>query len=161
MAKTSNPVPPGMHTVTPHIIVRDAVKAIEFYKKAFGAKERFVLPGPDGRTMHAEIQIGDSVVMLADESPQMGALSPESRGGATSVLMMYSDDVDKLFEQAVKAGGTVRLPLHDAFWGDRYGQVTDPFGHHWALATHIEDVSPEDLQKRSEEACKQMAASKK
>jgi len=161
MAKSTNPIPPGFHTVTPYLIVRDSRKAIDFYKKAFDAEEILIMPGPDGKVMHAEIKIGDSIVFLADEMPEMNHLGPETRGGATCSLMLYVKDVDTSFEKAVKAGCIVKMPLSDQFWGDRYGNVVDPFGHVWALATHIEDVSPEEMQMRMESACKQMATASK
>jgi PhnB protein len=160
MAKTANPIPPGFHTVTPYLTVRSATKAIEFYKKALGAEEICVIPGPEGRTMHAEIKIGDSIIMLSDECAEYGALGPESRGGATSSLFLYFTNVDTAFDRAVKAGCTVKMPLQDQFWGDRFGTVIDPFGHVWSMATHIEDVNPEDMKKRHEEAVKQMATAR-
>jgi len=157
----TNPIPTGFHSVTPYLHVRGALKAIDFYKKAFGAEERFVMPGPEGRVMHAEIKIGDSIVMISDECPEMGALGPEGRGGATSSLFLYFTNVDTAFDKAVQAGCTVKMPLQNQFWGDRFGTVVDPFGHVWSMATHVEDVSPEDMKKRSEEAMKQMAAARK
>jgi len=162
MTKSTNPIPPGFHTVTPYLVVRDTRKAIDFYKKALGAEEILIMPpGPNGKIMHAEIKIGDSIVFLADEMPEMGSLGPESRGGPTSSLMLYVKDVDTAFDKAVKAGCTVKMPLSNQFWGDRFGSVVDPFGHLWSLATHIEDVSPEEMQKRMESACKEMSAASK
>ena len=152
------PIPDGYHTITPYLVVNDARAAIQFYKEAFGAKELCVLAGPAGRVMHAEIQIGDSNLMLSDEYPGMDVLGPLSRGGATSSLMIYVKDVDQLFEQAVKAGCTVKLPLTNQFWGDRYAKLADPFGHQWAIATHVEDVSGEEIDRRSKEIAKQMAS---
>jgi uncharacterized glyoxalase superfamily protein PhnB len=145
---TVKPIPDGYGTVTPHLVVRDAAKAIEFYAAAFGAEERYRMPGPGGVVMHAELKIGDSIVMLGEEAPQMGASSPLAIGGSPVSLMMYVKDVDASFARAGKAGCTVRMPPTDMFWGDRYGQLQDPFGHHWALATHKEDVSPEEMAKR-------------
>jgi len=142
------PIPDGYHTVTPHLVVRGAAKAIEFYAKAFGAEERFRMPGPDGSVMHAELSLGDSVVMLGEEAPQMGASSPQTIGGSPVSLLIYVKDVDASFARAEKAGCTVQLPPTDMFWGDRYGKLVDPFGHHWALATHKEDLSPEEMAKR-------------
>jgi PhnB protein len=142
------PVPDGYHTVTPHLAVRDAAKAIEFYAKAFGAEELFRMPGPGGVVMHAEVKIGDSIVMLGEENPQMGASSPQTIGGSPVSLLLYVKDVDASFARADKAGCTVDLPPTDMFWGDRYGKLQDPFGHHWALATHKEDVSPEEMARR-------------
>jgi uncharacterized glyoxalase superfamily protein PhnB len=145
-------VPDGFHTVTPHLILKNGSAAIEFYKKAFGAKELFQMPGPDGRLMHAEIVIGDSIVMLADEFPEMGARGPQTLGGSTVTISLYVEDMDAVFNQALAAGAQVRMPPMDMFWGDRYGQVTDPFGHVWSLCTHKEDVSPEELAKRAQAA---------
>jgi len=145
------PIPDGYHTVTPHLVVRDAAKAIEVYAKAFGAEERFRMPGPGGVVMHAELAIGDSVVMLGEEAPQMGATSPQTIGGSPVSLLIYVKDVDASFARAERAGCTAQMPPTDMFWGDRYGKLLDPFGHHWALATHKEDVSPEDMAKRMAE----------
>jgi PhnB protein len=160
MTKSKNPIPPGMHTVTPYLTVRDARKAIDFYKKAFAAEEVLVIPGPENKVMHAEIKIGDSMIFLGEECREKDVLAPESRGGATSSLMLYVPDVNTSFDRAVKAGCTVRMPLADQFWGDRFGSLADPFGHQWSLATHVEDVSPEELKKRSEAVAKQMAGVK-
>src|SRR3954469_17814594 len=133
------PIPEGYHSVTPHLIVNNGAAAIDFYKKAFGAVELFRMPAPDGKIGHAEIKIGDSPVMLADEHPEMGYQGPESLGGSPVSLMIYVEDVDKIFEQAVTAGAKVKEALQDKFYGDRLGTVTDPFGHVWHLATHKED----------------------
>jgi PhnB protein len=146
------PVPEGYHSVTPYLVVDGASKAIEFYKRAFGAVERFRMPAPDDKVGHAEIQVGDSVIMLSDPFPEMGANAPSGAGNSSAGLMLYVPDVDALFKQAVDAGATVTMPLADQFWGDRYGKVRDPFGHSWQLATHIEDVSPEEMMKRAEAA---------
>ena len=142
------PVPDGYHTVTPHLVVRDAAKALAFYAKAFGAEELFRMPGPGGVVMHAELKFGDSIVMLGEESPQMGTSAPPTIGGSPVTLMVYLNDVDASFARAAQAGCTVEMPPTDMFWGDRYGKLEDPFGHHWSLATHKEDVSPEDMAKR-------------
>lgn len=142
-------VPTGYHTVTPYLIVKDAAPAIEFYKQAFGAKELMRMPGPDGRISHAELQIGDSRLMLASEFPQMGARSAESIGGTPVTLFLYVEDVDALAAQATAAGATVLMPVQDMFWGDRYGKLADPFGHRWDIATHKENVAPEELPKRA------------
>ena len=144
------PIPEGYHSVTPYLIVDDAARAIEFYKKAFGAVEKFRLPMGD-RIGHAEIKIGDSFVMLADEFPDMGHLGPKARGGTTVSLMVYVEDVDSAFKQAVEAGGTEERPVENQFWGDRMGTLADPFGHKWSLATTVEEVSEEELGKRFEE----------
>lgn len=146
------PVPEGYHSVTPYLVVDGASKAIEFYRRAFGAVERFRMPAPDDKVGHAEIQIGDSVIMLSDPFPDMGSSAPSGTGNSSSGLMLYVDDVDALFKQAVDAGATVTMPLDNQFWGDRYGKLRDPFGHSWHLATHIEDVSPEEMMKRAEAA---------
>ncbi|HYO53480.1 VOC family protein [Archangium sp.] len=143
------PIPKGYHVITPSIVVRGAVEAIEFYKKAFGAKEVSRMPGPDGKILHAEIKIGDSRVMLGDEYPDMGLSSPQTVGGTASSLMIYTRDVDALFNQAVAAGAKVSMPVSDVFWGDRYGKVTDPFGHQWQLATHKENVPPKEMARRA------------
>ena len=145
---TVKPVPDGFHTVTPHLAVRDAAKALAFYAKAFGAEERYRMPGPGGVVMHAEVQIGDSIVMLGEENPEMGSSSPQTIGGSPLSLMLYVKDVDASFARAAGAGCKVKMPPTDMFWGDRYGKLEDPFGHLWALATHKEDVSPEEMAKR-------------
>ena len=146
------PIPEGYHSVTPYLIVRGGADAIEFYKKAFGAVELFRFPSPDGKIGHAEIKVGDSPIMLADEYPDMGYNGPESLGGSPVSLMIYVDDVDAVFNQAVEAGATVKEALQDKFYGDRMGTVTDPFGHRWHLATHKEDVSVEEMQRRAQAA---------
>jgi PhnB protein len=143
------PIPKGYHVITPSIVVRGAAQAIEFYKKAFGAKELSRMDGPAGKVLHAEIKIGDSIVMLGDEFPDMGASSPQSIGGTSSSLMIYTRDVDALFSQAVAAGAQASMPVTDMFWGDRYGKVTDPFGHQWQLATHKENVTPREMARRA------------
>ena len=144
------PRPEGYHSVTPYRIVDDAAGANEFYKKACGATEKFRLPMGD-RIGHAEIKIGDSFIMLADEFPDMGHLGPKARGGTTVSLMLYVEDVDRAFKQAVEAGGTEERPVENQFWGDRMGTLSDPFGHKWSLATTVEEVSEEELGKRFEE----------
>ena len=141
-------VPTGYAGVTPYLIIRDAARALEFYKKAFGAKELMRFPAPGGKIGHAEIKIGDGVIMLADESPEMGHKSPQTLGGTAITLMFYVPDVDAQFAKAVAAGGTVKQALKDQFYGDRSGTITDPFGHIWTIATHKEDVSPEEMQRR-------------
>lgn len=154
------PIPEGFHTLTPHLVVRDASRAIEFYKKAFGANMLGVHKAPDGKIMHASLQIGDSMLMLNDEFPQ-GTPSPNSPGGGTSVsIFLYVDNVDALFNKAVSAGATVEMPLENMFWGDRFGSIKDPFGHLWSLATHIEDVTSEELEKRGKAFAAQMASSR-
>jgi PhnB protein len=159
MAGKVKAVPEGYHSVTPHLVIKGADKAIEFYQKAFGATVKGgVHHTPDGKVMHAELKIGDSAVMLADEFPGMSdAQSPQTLGGTTTTLMIYTDNVDQLFDRAVKAGATATMPLANQFWGDRYGHVKDPFGHSWALGQHIEDVAPEEMERRGREAFSQMS----
>ncbi len=152
MTTKARPIPEGYHSVTPYLAIDGAAEAIEFYKKAFGAKEIFRMPGPDGRIGHAEIQIGDSRVMLADENPEMGNQSPKSIGGSPVGFMVYVEDVDRVFQQALAAGAKVLRPLKDQFYGDRSGNLEDPFGHKWTLGTHIEDVAPDELERRMKEA---------
>jgi uncharacterized glyoxalase superfamily protein PhnB len=152
MSTPVKPVPEGFHTITPHLIVRGGEAAIAFYKKAFGAKEHHRSAGPGGKLMHAQLEIGSSKLFLADEFPEMGALSPLSRGGSSVTLSLYLPDADAVFNQAVAAGATVKMPMTDMFWGDRYGKLTDPFGHDWALCKHIEDVAPQEMERRSREA---------
>ncbi len=139
------PIPDGYHNLTPYMTVRDAARAIEFYKQAFGAVEKGIMHGPDGKIMHAELVIGDSIFMLADEFPQYGSLSPQSTGGAGMGLHIYTEDADAAFERALKAGATVEIPISDMFWGDRYGKLADPFGHKWSIATHKRDMSMDEM----------------
>jgi PhnB protein len=149
---TTKPIPEGYHTVTPYLAVGDAAGAIEFYKRAFGAKERGIMPAPDGKIAHAEIEIGDSLIMLSDQFPQSAAKPPKELGGTTAAIFLYVEDVDSVVQDAVDAGATVTMPPEDQFWGDRFGQVNDPYGHQWQIATHVEDVSPEDMEARAREA---------
>ena len=149
-----NPIPQGYHSVTPYLIVDDAAEAIRFYEKALGATEIFRLPMGD-RIGHAEIKIGDSIVMLSDEWPDMGKLGPKARGGATSSMMLYVEDVDAAYARATAAGATAERPPEDQFWGDRMGSLVDPFGHSWSLATHVEDVAEDEMQRRMEAFSKQ------
>ena len=152
------PIPEGSHTVTAALVVRGARKAIDFYKTAFGAQELSVAAGPDGNSvMHAELKIGDTKIYLGDESPEMGAVSPQTLGGSPVSLNIYTEDCDAMFKRAVSAGATVKMPLADQFWGDRYGKITDPFGHEWGIATHKEDVSPTEMGKRMKDAFAAMA----
>jgi PhnB protein len=148
------PIPDGYTTVTPYLYIRGAAGAIDFYKKAFGATELFRMPGPNGCVMHAEIRIGDSCIMLADEFPDMGARSPQTLGGVSSSIMLYVEDVDHRFDQAVKAGAKVQRPVKDQFYGDRSGTLEDPYGHVWTIGTHKEDVSTEEMQRRMQSAMK-------
>jgi PhnB protein len=145
------PVPEGYHTLTPFLTVRDARRAIDFYKQAFGAVERGAMDGPDGKVMHAELQIGDSRIMLSDEYPSFGALSPQSLGGTGMGLHIYIDNVDAAFDRAVKAGAKVEMPVADMFWGDRYGKLTDPFGHKWSIGTRVKNMSSDEIQKAQDE----------
>ena len=149
MTNPVKPIPEGYHSATPYLIVKDAARAIEFYKRAFGATELLRMPAPGGKIGHAEIKIGDSPIMLADEAPDMGALSPETLGGTPVSILLYVEDVDAVFNQAIAAGAKVQRPVKDQFYGDRTGGVTDPFGHVWYVATHKEDVSPEEMRKRA------------
>ncbi|HET9352432.1 MAG TPA: VOC family protein [Sphingomicrobium sp.] len=144
----TKPIPDGYNSVTPYLVVDDAQRAIEFYAQAFGAEEKFRLPMGENRIGHAEIKIGDSFVMLADEFPEMNHLGPNSRGGPTSSIVLYVEDVDSSFKKALDAGAKEQRPVENQFWGDRMGTLTDPFGHQWSLATHVEDVSESEMQTR-------------
>jgi uncharacterized glyoxalase superfamily protein PhnB len=160
MAKV-NPIPPGNHTVTASLVIKGAKRAIEFYKTAFGAKELGVMLGPDGQSvMHAELQIGDTKIYLGDEYPEMGAVSPQTLGGSPVSLNIYTEDCDAVFNRAIAAGAAVKMPIADMFWGDRFGKLTDPFGHNWGILTHVEDVSPADMERRGKEAMAAMASKK-
>jgi len=153
MTTRIKPIPEGHHTLTPHLVVKGASQAIEFYKRAFGAEEIVRMPGPDGKSvMHAELKIGDSRLWLVDEFPAMGSLGPHGIGGTPVTIHVYVEDADAIFNQAVAAGAEVRMPIQDAFWGDRYGLIVDPFGHKWSVATHKEDLTPEELAKRAQVA---------
>ena len=155
------PIPEGNHTVTAALVVRNAQKAIEFYEGAFGAKRLGVMLGPDGKSVvHAELKIGDTKIFLGDEFPDMGALSPQTLGGSAVSLNIYTEDCDAMFNKAVRMGATAKMPLADMFWGDRYGKLTDPFGHIWGIATHIEDVSEAEMERRGKEAMAAMMSKK-
>jgi len=147
-SKKAKPIPDGYHSATPYLIIDGAARAIEFYKRAFGAKELLRMPAPGDRVGHAEIKIGNSVIMLADEHPEMEARSPSHYGGTPVSLLLYVPDVDRQFKQAVSAGGTEVRPVSNQFYGDRAGTLKDPFGHNWHIHTHIEDVSPAELNRR-------------
>jgi PhnB protein len=149
------PIPAGYHSVTPYLVLRGAVKAIDFYKQAFGAKEKLRMTGPDGKIAHAEISIGNSIVMMGDEMPQMGATAPQTIGGTASGLFIYTKDVDALYAKAMSAGCSSEQPPTDMFWGDRYAKLVDPFGHKWSMATHVEDLSPKEMAKRGAAAMAQ------
>ena len=152
------PIPEGYHTLTPMLTVQNADAAIDFYKKAFAAEERFRMPTPDGKGVaHAELKIGDSVFMLGDEMPEQGCRSPVSVGGTPVSFYVYVEDVDAAFKTAVDAGAKVKMPVEDMFWGDRIGEVIDPSGHVWTLATHVEDLSEEEIRKRGQEFFSKMA----
>ena len=146
------PIPEGYHTVTPYLVVNDAAAAIDFYKRAFGATEVMRMPRPDGKIGHAELKVGDSMIMLTDETPQAGMRSPHTLGGSPVGIFLYVKDVDAMFSQALAAGARSDMPVTDMFWGDRYGKLTDTFGHQWHLATHKEDVAPQEMQKRAAES---------
>ena len=145
---TVNPIPEGFAGATPYLICTGGAEAIEFYQKAFGAEVRMRLDGPEGKVMHAELQIGDAIIMLADEFPEMGFKSPTTLGGSPVGILIYVEDVSARFDRALEAGATLLKPLADQFYGDRSGTIQDPFGHTWTLATHIEDLSPEEIDKR-------------
>jgi PhnB protein len=150
MSNKVKAIPDNYSRVSPYLFVRDGGKALEFYAKIFGAKERMRMPGPGGKVMHSEFEFGDSVMMLADEIPQMGHLSPESLGGTPVIIGLYVENVDEVYARAVAAGAKPMRPVENQFYGDRAGSLTDPFGHVWHLASHIEDMSPEEMQRRAE-----------
>jgi PhnB protein len=152
------PVPEGYHTLTPYLAVENAADAIEYYKQAFGAEEKFRMDAPGGKIGHAELQIGDSHVMLSDPFPQSSTKTPTEVGATTGSIFMYVEDVDAVVKQAVDAGATVTMEVADQFWGDRFGTITDPFGHIWAIATHIEDVPPEEMAERAKAAMAAMSS---
>jgi PhnB protein len=150
-------VPEGYHSITPYLVIKGAAAAIDYYKKVFGATERMRMDGPAGTIGHAELVIGDSTVMLADEFPDMGHRSPKSMGGTPVSLVLYLDDVDTVFKRAVDAGARSVRPVENQFYGDRMGTLEDPFGHMWSIATHVEDVPPEEMKRRADEMAKQQA----
>lgn len=152
MAGKINPVPEGFHTLSPHIVVENASGAIDFYKKAFAAKEIMRMPEPGGKVMHAELKIGDSILMMCEACPESGATAPTKAGGSGVTLHLYVADADAAMQRAADAGATITMPAQDMFWGDRFGQLTDPFGHAWSIATHIEDLTDEEIGKRAAEA---------
>lgn len=156
MASSLEPIPGGYHTVNAYLTVQDGPAAIVFYQKAFGMEVGFRLDAPSGKVGHAELRLGDSTIMLSDEMPGGVCRSPHALGGTTVTLFLYVPDVDQTFNRAVAAGARVVMPVEDMFWGDRFGSVTDPFGHNWGLATHMEDLSPEELQKRAAAAMAKM-----
>ncbi len=152
------PVPEGYHTLTPYLAVDDAAKAIEYYARAFGAKERVRMDAPDGKIGHAELEIGDSLVMLSDPFPQASTRPPSDLGGTSASVFVYVEDVDAVVKKAVAEGATITTEVEDQFWGDRFGTITDPFGHVWAIATHVEDVPPEEMAERAKAAMAAMSA---
>jgi PhnB protein len=152
------PIPEGYHTVTPYLAVEDAAEAIEYYKKAFGAKERVRMNAPDGKIGHAELEIGDSLVMLSDPSPQASTKPPKELGGTSASIFMYVEDVDAVVKQAVDAGARIEMEIANQFWGDRFGTVADPFGHLWSIATHVEDVPAEEMAERAKAAMATMSS---
>ena len=155
----TKPIPDGYNAVTPYLTFEDASEAIEFYKKAFGAKERVRMEAPGGRIGHAELEIGDSLLMLADAFPQSTTRPPTELGGTTGGVFLYVEDVDAVVKQAVDAGATVTMEVADQFWGDRFGSITDPFGHSWSIATHVEDLTPEEITERGKAAMAAMSGS--
>ena len=152
------PIPEGYHSLQIYLAVEDAAKAIDFYKEAFGAEETIRMPGPGGKIVHAELQIGDSKLMLSDPMPQSSVRPPSERGGTTASIFMYVDDADATFDQATAAGADVVMQLEDMFWGDRFGTLSDPFGHVWSVATHKEDLSEEEMAERSKAAMAEMSS---
>jgi len=148
-------IPDGFHTITPHIVVDGAADAIEFYKKAFGAEELYRVASPDGKVMHATIKIGTSMLMLNDEYPDWGVVSPKKHGGTACTISLYVDDADAVYARAVAAGAEATMPVADQFWGDRYGKLEDPFGHEWGVASHMEDLTPQEIAERAKKAFSQ------
>jgi PhnB protein len=153
----AKPIPENYHALTPSLVVDNATQAIEFYKRAFGAKERGRMPGPGDTIAHAELEIGDSVLMLNDPLPQSTLKRPTELGGTTVGIFLYVEDVDEVVQQAIDAGATVTMPVEDQFWGDRFGVVADPFGHQWQIATHKEDLTPEEILERGREVMASMS----
>lgn len=154
-SKKAKPVPEAYHAITPYLSLRNASRAIEFYKKAFGATELLRFAMPNGHIGHAELKIGDSIIMLADEHPEMGTRSPETVGGTPMALMLYVENVDKVVDRAVTEGARIERPVENKFYGDRSGTLTDPFGHVWHVSTHVEDVPPDELKRRAEAAVRE------
>jgi len=158
MSTAASPIPKGFHTLTPHIVVNDAKAAADFYHRAFGAEVMGLSLGPDGKVMHAQVRIGDSILMFADEYPELNSPAPSTTKADTCVrLHLYVEDADKVFESALQAGAQTVMPLQTQFWGDRYGQVLDPFGHRWSIATHVKDMSTEEMKTAAEQAMARMA----
>jgi len=157
MKRASQPVPSGFHTVTASLIVRNGAEAIEFYKKALGAEEIMRMAGPDGKIGHAELKIGDSIVFVTDENPGMGCKSPQTLGGTANSIYLYVEDVDTAFQRAIDAGGKATMPVTDMFWGDRFGNFVDPYGHNWGLSTHTQDLTEEEIEEGAKAFYAQMA----
>ena len=155
----TQPIPEGYSTISPYLAVDDAAEAIAYYKKAFGAEETVRMDAPDGKIGHAELKIGDSLVMLSDPFPQASTTPPKELGGTSASIFMYVEDVDAVVQKAVDAGATVTMEVEDQFWGDRFGSITDPFGHNWSIATHVEDLTPEEIEERGKAAMAAMSAS--
>jgi PhnB protein len=153
-------IPQGFHTVTPSLVVRNAAQAIDFYKKALGAEELMRMASPGGQIGHAELKIGDSIIFVTDENPEMNCKSPQTLGGTPVSLFLYVADVDRAFQRAIDAGGKTIMPVADMFWGDRYGQFTDPYGHTWGLGTHVKDLSQPEIEKAANDFYAQMAQKK-
>jgi len=160
MTASKQPIPSGFHTVTASVTVRNGTEAIEFYKKALGAEERMRMAGPDGKITHAELKIGDSIVFLNDEIPNMGCKSPQTLGGTSGSFYLYVEDVDKSFQRAVDAGGKATMPVTDMFWGDRFGSFVDPYGHTWGLSTHTQDLTEQEIEEGAKAFYAQMAQRK-
>jgi PhnB protein len=154
----TKPIPEGYHTLTPYLAVSDAAQAIQYYKKAFGAKERVRMDAPGGKIGHAELEIGDALLMLADQFPQASTKPPTELGGTSASIFMYVEDVDAVVKQAVDEGATITMEVVDQFWGDRFGSIKDPFGHSWSIATHVEDVPPAEMAERAKEAMAAMSS---
>ena len=152
----TNPIPEGYHTLSPYLAVEDAARAIEYYKQAFGAKEAVRMPTPDGKVAHAELEVGDSRILLSDPFPQASTQPPAELGGTSASVFMYVEDVDAVVKRAVDAGATVTMEVADQFWGDRFGTITDPFGHVWSIATHVEDLTMEEIAERGRAAMSSM-----
>jgi PhnB protein len=157
MTASAKPIPKGFHTVTPSLVVRNAAQAIEFYKKALGAEELMRMATPTGKIGHAELKIGDSIIFVTDESPEMGTKSPQTLGGTAASLYLYVEDVDKAFQRANEAGGKTAMPVADMFWGDRFGSIADPYGHTWGLSTHTQDLTEQEIEKAAKDFYAQMA----
>jgi PhnB protein len=155
----AKPIPEGLSTLTPYLAVDDAAQAIDYYKRAFGAKERTRMHGPDGKVGHAELQIGDGVFMLSDPFPQSSTRPPKELGGTSASIFVYVENVDAVVEKAVDEGATITMEVADQFWGDRFGTITDPFGHVWSIATHVEDLTPEEIEERGKAAMAAMSSS--